>query len=71
MNRGAFIALALLDFGLVLASFAVLGVGGALVGPDRAFAVAAPLGIGAMLLAIVLFFRALGHLSGRWPMSER
>ncbi len=70
MDRSTFGTLALAAFGLVLASFVVLGLSRILLGYRTALLLAAPIGVVASVLVVVLFVRSLLAATGVAPLGN-
>lgn len=70
MDRDTFGTLAFAAFGLVLASFVVLGLSRILLPYRTALLLAAPMGLVAAALVAVLFVRSLLAVTGVLPLAE-
>jgi len=70
MERNRFVVLALIAFGCVLASFTTLGFGRLLVGYRTGLLLAAPFGLLAFVLVVVLFDLGLDR-PDRWTTGVR
>lgn len=70
MDQQGFLRLAVVAFGLVLASFLVLGFARLLLPYRTAQLLAAPVGVCGFLLAGYLFLRAVGAAIGVAPIED-
>lgn len=70
VDRDSFGTLSVVAFGLILASFLVLGVSRIVLGYRTALLLAAPVGLLAATLVVVLFLRSLLVVTGVRPFAD-